>query len=176
MSLTNPNKLINVQELDYFRGKSDQRYAPADAALYPVNVNTLTPSSTFVKNAIIGINGVIYRSKKATSNLPVTLQVSGGAFVVETINGKIAFVVTNSTVNADWEVWTDAAIEYWIAQLAARATALETADTALAARITALETAIQQRPASITYGGVQYSATDLLTAIASLMTKQVVTG
>ena len=27
MALTNPNKLIDVKELNYFRGKSDSRYA-----------------------------------------------------------------------------------------------------------------------------------------------------
>ena len=45
--------------------------APLSAALYPVDVNTLTPTSTFVANAIIGINGVIYRAKQATSHLPM---------------------------------------------------------------------------------------------------------
>lgn len=27
MAITNPNKLIDVKELNYFRGKSDSRYA-----------------------------------------------------------------------------------------------------------------------------------------------------
>jgi hypothetical protein len=146
------------------------------APLHPVNINTLTPSSTFVANAIIGINGVIYRAKQATSHFPVVLETSGGALVVQVINGKKSFVVSDPTVHSDWEQWTDAAIEYWISQLAARATSLENADVALASRITALETALQSRPGSITYGGVEYSASDLLTAMASLMTKTVVTG
>lgn len=146
------------------------------APLHPVNINTLTPSSTFVANAIIGINGVIYRAKQATSHFPVVLATSGDALVVQVINGKKSFVVSDPTVHSDWEQWTDAAIEYWISQLAARATALENADVALASRITALETALQSRPDNITYGGVAYSASDLLTAMASMMSKTVVTG
>lgn len=106
----------------------------------------------------------------------IKLQVSGNAFVVNTINGKIAFVVTNATVDSDWEVWTDAAIEYWLNQLAARTTALENADASLSARMDGIDTAMAQRPASITYGGVTYSTTDLLTAVAQLMTKKIVTG
>ena len=175
-NLTNPNDLVDVRLLDYFKQKADAAFAPSSAALYPVDVNTLTPSSTFRKNSIIGINGVIYRAKVATSHFPVVLQVSGNAFVVNTINGKIAFVVTNATVDSDWEQWTDAAIEYWLNQLAARTTALENADASLSARMDGIDTAMAQRPASITYGGVTYSVTDLLTAVAQLMTKKIVTG
>ena len=70
------------------------------APLHPVNINTLTPTSTFVANAIIGINGVIYRAKQATSHFPVVLETSGGALVVQVINGKKSFVVSNPTVHA----------------------------------------------------------------------------
>lgn len=130
--------------------------APLSAALYPVDVNTLTPTSTFVANAIIGINGVIYRAKQATSNFPVVLQVDNGAFVVDIVNGKKSFVVSNPTVHSDWEQWTDAAIEYWTAQLDARITALE--------------------GKTITYNNVTYTVNDLLTGMASLMAKTVVVG
>ena len=85
-----------------------------NGTLYPVNVNTLTPSSTFVKNAIIGINGVLYRATKNTSNLPCTFVIESGAFVTHTVNGKIAFVISNAAPNTDWEIFTDASIEYWI--------------------------------------------------------------
>lgn len=128
--------------------------APLSAALYPVDVNTLTPTSTFVANAIIGINGVIYRAKVATSNFPVPLVVDGNAFVVQTIDGKIVFTTTSSTVHADWEQWTDAAIEYWKAQLDARVSALENK--------------------TVTYNGVTYTVNDLLTAMAQLMQRTII--
>lgn len=149
-----------------------------NAALYPVNIDTLTPSSTFVKNAVIGINGVIYRSTKATSNFPVTLTVQDGAFVVNIINGKKAFVVSSSTINTDWEIWTDAAIEYWTSQLDARTTALESAITALQSRDNALDgriTTLEGITGVITVDGNTYTARELLTAMASMMNMTIVT-
>lgn len=89
-----------------------------DNLLYPVNVASLTPSSTFVKNAIIGINGVIYRATANTSNFPVTLTIDNGQFVYDEVNGKKAFVVSDPTVNQGWEIFTDAGVEYWIEQKA----------------------------------------------------------
>lgn len=128
--------------------------APLSAALYPVDVNTLTPTSTFVANAIIGINGVIYRAKQATSNFPVPLVVDNGAFVVQTVNGKIVFTVSSNTIHQDWEQWTDAAIEYWKAQLDARVSALENK--------------------TVTYNNQTYTVNELLTAMASLMQRTIV--
>ncbi len=100
--------------------KSDLSYSVqttltnADAyCLIPVNVAGLTPSSTFVKNNILGINGTLYRATQATSNFPVTLLTSGGSFVTNTINGKTAFVVSDYTLNTGWEIWSDASMEYW---------------------------------------------------------------
>ena len=87
------------------------------ATLIPVDISTLTPSSTFVKNNVLGINGVLYRAKNNTSTFPVTLATQDGAFVVNTINGKICFVVTDPTLNSNCEIWTDASIEYWVDQL-----------------------------------------------------------
>lgn len=127
-----------------------------DALLIPVSISSLTPSSSFAKNAVIGINGVIYRATKATSSFPVTLQVDGNAFVTHTVNGKTAFVVTDSTLNSDWEIWTDAAIEYWISQLDGRVTSLENL--------------------SVTYDGTTYTLSQLMTAMAQLMSKTVVTN
>ena len=139
--------------------------------LHPVDISTLTPSSTFVENAVVGINGVIYRAKKATSNFPVSLLASGNEFVVDVVNGKVAYVVVDDTINNDWEQWTDAAIEYWTEQLAARAAALESAQTALAARTTTIEGTL----ANVTYNGRSYSVRDILNAMAALMPRNVVT-
>lgn len=126
-------------------------------ALYPVNVNTLTPSSTFVKNAVIGINGVIYRAKQATSHYPVVLVTQDGAFVVNTTaNGKIAFVVSDPTIHQDWEMWTDAAIEYWVESLnAALAATVKTTDVYMV-------------------GNTSYTVGELLQSVADFMQKTVV--
>jgi len=94
-------------------------------ALLPVDISTLTPASTFPKNAVVGINGVLYRATAATQNLPCTLTVQDGKFVVNIVDGKMAFTVTDPAPNEGWEVFTDASIEYWISQLNARITALE---------------------------------------------------
>lgn len=123
-------------------------------ALLPVDISTLTPASTFPKNAVIGINGVLYRATAATQNLPCTLTVQDGQFVVNIVNGKTAFTVTDPTPNAGWEVFTDASIEYWISQLNARITALE--------------------GEKYTANGQQYTRQQLLQAVAELMSRTVV--
>jgi hypothetical protein len=84
-------------------------------ALLPVDISTLTPASTFQKNAVVGINGVLYRATAATQNLPCTLTVQDGQFVVNIVNGKTAFTVADPAPNEGWEVFTDASVEYWIA-------------------------------------------------------------
>lgn len=94
-------------------------------ALLPVDISTLTPASTFPKNAVVGINGVLYRATAATQNLPCTLTVQDGQFVVNIVDGRRSFVVTDPTPNEGWEVFTDASIEYWVSQLNTRITALE---------------------------------------------------
>ena len=126
-----------------------------DAALHPVDISSLTPSSTFVKNAVIGINGVLYRATAATSNLPCTLVTQDGALVTLTVNGKTAYIVSDPTPNAGWEIFTDASTEYWIAQLDAGK--LELGST-------------------ITYDGQTYTVQQLLEAVASLMPKTVITN
>jgi hypothetical protein len=141
--------------------------------LHPVNVASLTPSSTFLKNAVIGINGVLYRSTKDTSNLPCTLVVQDGAFVTYTVNGKIAFVTSNATPNTDWEIFTDASIEYWV----------ESINTALAAKQDAINdlatirskaTSAVQPTDTYTVNGQQYTVAEMLQALATLMPKTVI--
>lgn len=145
-----------------------------DSALHPVNVNTLTPSSTFVKNAIIGINGVIYRAKQATSHFPVVLTIEDGSFVVNTVNGKIAFVVSDPTVHQDWEVFTDAAIEYWVVSLNAALAAKQDAINDLEAIRTNAQNAVKTTD-QYTVGEVRYPVSALLQAVANLMSKTLVT-
>lgn len=123
-------------------------------ALLPVDISTLTPASTFPNNAVVGINGVLYRATAATQNLPCTLTVQNGQFVVNIVNGKRSFVVTDPAPNEGWEVFTDASIEYWISQLNARITALE--------------------GETYTANGQQYTRQQLLQNMAELMSSKVV--
>jgi len=145
----------------------------ADEHLHPVDITSLTPSSTFGKNSVIGINGVLYRALQATSNLPVVLLVQDGAFVVNTVNGKISFSVSDPTLNSDWEIFTDASIEYWVQSL----------NTALASKqdtISDLETIRSNATAAVkltdtyTLNGSQYTVADLLQAVVNLMPKTLV--
>lgn len=142
-------------------------FATTDEVLHPVNVMTLTPSSTFVKNALIGINGVLYRSTQATTNLPCTMVVENGAFVVETVNGKIAFVVTDPTPNAGWEIFSDASTEYWLEQFNQSISDLSVIRTKANSAL--------QTDSQVTYNGTTYSVGTLLEEMAKLMDKTVVT-
>lgn len=141
--------------------------------LHPMSVASLTPSSTFVKNAVIGINGVLYRSTAATSNLPCTLVVQDGAFVTHSVNGKIAFVVSNATPNTDWEIFTDASIEYWVESINAALAAKQDAINDLANIRSKANSAVQPTD-KYTINGQEYTVSDLLQAVASLMPKTVV--
>jgi hypothetical protein len=138
-----------------------------EGTLYPVDVSTLTPSSTFRKNAVIGINGVLYRAKAATGNLPVPLVVQDGAFVTRVVDGVPAFVVSSYTLNSDWEKFMDAGVPYSIAALDERMSAAEATLTTTTATA---NSAIQ--PGTI-YGG--FTAQAILTEMAKLMNKTVVT-
>lgn len=150
----------------------------AEGTLYPVDISTVTPQTTFRKNAVIGINGVLYRAKVNTANLPVTLSTIDQTFVIEMVNGKMAFVVADTTLNVDWEVWTDAGIEYWIEAHNRRLAELETGQAAMAADLpTAIEqvrqVAVTALQPGTTFGG--YTVSQLLTAMATLMNKKIVT-
>lgn len=138
-------KAVNLRQL---------QMAYKAGALLPVDISTLTPASTFPKNAVVGINGVLYRATDATQNLPCTLTVQDGQFVVSIVNGKMAFTVTDPAPNEGWEVFTDASIEYWISQLNARITALE--------------------GETYTANGQQYTRQQLLQNVAELMSRTVV--
>ena len=58
---------------------------------YPVDMSTLTPTSTFKKGSVLAINGVFYRATTDTSNFPITLVVQDGKFVVNVVNGMNAY-------------------------------------------------------------------------------------
>ena len=132
-----------------------------DAMLHPVDISSLTPSTTFKKGDVLGINGVLYRCTADTSNRPITFQLSNNQFVTHTVNGKTAFVISDYTLNTGWEIWTDASIEYWV----------ETMDT----RLSAIEGALQGVLGGITVDGTTYTAAQVIQAIANFMGQTVVT-
>lgn len=135
---------------------------------HPVGISSLTPSSTFAKNSVIGINGVLYRSTQATSNFPVTLMVQDGSFVVNTVNGKISFVVVDPTVLQGWEIFTDASIEYWIESINQSIADISTIRSNAQSAIKPTDV--------VTYEGTEYSVSTLLSEVAKLMNKTVVTN
>ena len=145
-----------------------------DAVLHPVDISSLTPSSTFVKNAVIGINGVLYRATAATSNLPCALVTQDGALVTHTVNGKTAYVVSDATPNAGWEIFTDASIEYWVEALNASLSSKQ--DTVSDIATIRSNAANAVKPTDVyTYNGQDYTVSELLQALAELMPKTVVT-
>lgn len=143
----------------YTKAETDSKIESRE--LLPVNIATLTPSSTFVKNSVVGINGVLYRATQATGNLPCTMVTSGGSFVTNTVNGKTSFTVSDPTPNEGWEIWSDASIEYWIQQLNALIAAKASVSDVMAA--------------TVSYGGTAFTVQQLLTEVAKLVGKTVVT-
>ena len=140
---------------------------------HPVDINSLTPSSTFGKNSVIGINGVLYRSLRDTSNFPVVLTVQDGAFVVDIVNGKISFVVSDPTVDQDWEVWTDASIEYWVESIKA-ALASKQDNISDIATIRSNASAAIKKTDVYRLNNVDYTVDELLQELTKLMSKTVV--
>lgn len=93
--------------------------------LYPIEEGSITPTSMFRKNSIISINGVIYRAKQDTYNLPLTFVIEGERFVIQTLYGRTAFVAASNTVSNDWTVWADASNDIRFRQLEDRIAKLE---------------------------------------------------
>ena len=118
MALTNPTSLVDVQCLERFKENLDPRFESIEAAaLIPVNLDDMTPQTTFVKNNILAIDGVQYRAKKDTTHFPVVLLTDGGQFVANIVNGAPAYVVDDYTLDSDWEIWGDAGIPQTLANI-----------------------------------------------------------
>lgn len=93
--------------------------------LYPVDESSITPSTIFSKNSILSINGVIYRAKQDTNNLPFTFVIEGNRFVVQTVYGHTALVRSSDTVSNDWAIWADASNDIRFRELEDRVARLE---------------------------------------------------
>jgi hypothetical protein len=186
MAITNPTKLVSVQRLGRFKEKLDAlldekatKEELIAATIIPVNLETMTPSTTFVKNNILFINGVGYRAKQDTTHFPVVLLVEQGQFVVDIVDGAPAYVVSDYTLNSDWEVWGDASVTRTLNGMQ------ESLDESLEQMEHDQEEFISEAQAIVyasikpsdlvsnTLGTKQYTVQQLLTAMAALMDKRV---
>lgn len=189
---TNPNRVVRVKDLDRFKSNTDGLYATktvvattyatkqevSDATLIPLNMEQLTPSSTFVKNNVLGINGILYRAKQNTSEFPVTVVTDKGRFVYDTDKyGNKAYVVSDYTLSQAWEKWSDAGINYSLSVIDSRLSYFNNLQIAL--RLTQIESLlrnIQQTLGDVTVDGQTYTVRGILTELAKLMDKDVVLG
>ena len=94
--------------------------------LYPVDLDSVTTGTVFQKNSIICVDGVVYRAKQQTGNLPVTLLTEGDSFVTQVVNGHTVFIKANNNISSDWEVWLDASSDFRYKSIEARVAYLET--------------------------------------------------
>ena len=174
------NTLINViadlwsRITAVFATKTELSQNEADH-LHPVDINSLTPSSTFVKNAVLGINGVLYRAIRATSNMPVNPHIDNGRFVTNTINSMTALVIADFTLNSDWEVFTDASIEYWVASINASLSAKQDAISDLSTIRTKANSALQP-DRTYTYQNQSYTIDAMMQELVKFMSKTIVTN
>lgn len=148
-----------------------------NAALYPVNIDSLTPESIFRKNAVIGINGVLYRAKRDTEDFPVPLAIADGQFVVDIVDGKRAFVVTDNAMSDDWEIWTDAALDYWIQSLANQLHDISDTCATVNGKVDSMSNKVAsalQPNTTITQDGHTYTVSQLLQSMAKLMESTIV--
>ena len=189
---TNPNRVVRVKDLDRFKSNTDGLYATktvvattyatkqevSDATLIPLNMEQLTPSSTFVKNNVLGINGILYRAKQNTSEFPVTVVTDKGRFVYDTDKyGNKAYVVSDYTLSQAWEKWSDAGISYSLSVIDSRLSYFNNLQ--IAPRLTQIESLlrnIQQTLGDVTVDGQTYTVRGILTELAKLMDKDVVIG
>lgn len=150
----------------------------SDATLIPLNMEQLTPSSTFVKNNVLGINGILYRAKQNTSEFPVSVVTDKGRFVYDTDKyGNKAYVVSDYTLSQAWEKWSDAGINYSLSVIDSRLSYFNNLQIAL--RLTQIESLlrnIQQTLGDVTVDGQTYTVRGILTELAKLMDKDVVLG
>ena len=125
-----------------------------DRIVIPVDVNILTPSSTFVKGNVIGINSIFYYCTQDTTNFPVILASQGDEFVYNEKDGHKCFVVTDATIQTGWEQWCDDFVEYWLSLKQDKLT------------FDTYPTAGSSNP--VTSGGIRNSEHDLLVAITAV--------
>ena len=169
--LASLNSNGNLQDSGY---SADDLY---DGTLYPVNIDAMTPQSTFRKNALLFINGIGYKAIADTSDFPVSLLIENNQFVVNEIDGDIAFVVTDDTVSEDWVKFGDAGIPFALKNIERTFDATMEQHEADVEHIMADKASIMD---VLNYyitatNGTKYRLGDMLVDLADLMNKTVVT-
>ena len=90
------------------------------------------------------------------------------------LGGKVALVIADETLDQDWEVFTDASIEYWVASI--NALLAQKQDTISDLSTIRNNASNALKPTDIyTYNGVSYTIDDMLKDLVKLMPKTVVT-
>ena len=158
-----------------------------NATIIPIDIENMTPTMTFEKNSILGINGIMFRAVVDTDEFPVVMLVQDGHIVYdEDENGNKAFVVSDWTQSEDWEIWTDASIPRTLQQMTDDQEdfmAQEQADMAAfkqeirndAAQLIVLAAQSIKPGTKITSSsGTEYTAETLLVALADLMESTIV--
>ena len=158
-----------------------------NATIIPIDIENMTPTMTFEKNSILGINGIMFRAVVDTDEFPVVLLVEDGHIVYdEDENGNKAFVVSDWTQSEDWEIWTDASIPRTLQLMTQQQEtfmAAERADMAAfkqeirndAAQLIVLAAQSIKPGTKITSSsGTEYTAETLLVALADLMESTIV--
>ena len=150
----------------------------ADRTMHPIDMDEVTPSSTFTAGDVLGINGILYKAKVNTSDFPVTVVVDDttGQFVYDTDDdGNKAYVIEDYTLSEDWMKWADAGINYSLSVINSQLSYLNTLR--IASRLGTLEQQLAnmlQALMPITVDGVTYSVRDILTELAKLMNANIV--
>jgi hypothetical protein len=87
----------------------------------------------------------------------------------------IALVIADETLDQDWEIFTDASIEYWVATLNALLAGKQDVISDLSTIRSNATSALKPTDVYI-YNGVSYTVDDMLKDLVKLMPKTVVTG
>ena len=187
MALTNPTSLVDVQCLERFKQNLDPileakatKAEVTAATIIPVDLDSMTPQTTFQKNSILFINGVGYRAKKDTTHFPVVMVVEQGQFVVDIVDGAPAYWVSDYTLDSDWEVWGDASVKRTLNQMQEDLDeSIEQMESDQAAFIQEATTIVRQALKLNTLiansaGTKQYNVLTLLQAVADLMDSTIV--
>lgn len=163
------------EELDNIPSIYATKSALTQATIIPIDIEEMTPGMTFEKNSILGINGVMYRAVRQTTDFPVVLLVEDGHIVYdEDEDGRMALVVEDWTLSEDWEIWTDASIPRTLQQMTAD---MENFKGDINDDIAAFKAEMEAivgtslKPSSqiTSTSGQTYTVSQLLTALADLM-------
>lgn len=108
------------------QGIAEQISQQGGYAIIPVDESSISPTATYPMNSVLVLDGVIYKAKKDTQNLPFPMVVEDGRILTVTLYGKTVLVRASNVKSADWDVWLDASNDLRFRQLEDRVARLET--------------------------------------------------